>query len=151
MNKYIEYKNRKHAEFDKLPMKVAFGNKQFEQMMKEWGLTTSKEDLTKIHQLGAGCYCLKKDTHLFEEHFQRTQKELKEFLKDDDNLKSAFQYEFSNHECGLTYQPQEALLALPFTYKEVMTNKRLCRVFKNAWREYIMDYNKINKNIRDMC
>lgn len=65
MNRYVEYKKRKQAEFDKLPMKAAFGNKQFEQIMKEWGLTTSKEDLTKIHQLGAGCYCLKKDYPLF--------------------------------------------------------------------------------------
>lgn len=137
MNKYIEYKNRKHAEFDKLPMKVAFGNKQFEQMMKEWGLTTSKEDLTKIHQLGAGCYCLKKDTHLFEEHFQRTQKELKEFLKDDDNLKSAFKYEFANHECGYTYTPQDALPPLNLTYEEVEKNKRLNRVFNEAWCEYL--------------
>lgn len=137
MNKYIEYKNRKHAEFDKLPMKVAFGNKQFEQMMKEWGLTTSKEDLTKIHQLGAGCYCLKKDTHLFEEHFQRTQKELKEFLKDDDNLKSAFKYEFANHECGYTYTPQDALPSLNLTYEEVEKNERLNRVFNEAWCEYL--------------
>jgi hypothetical protein len=137
MNKYIEYKNRKHAEFDKLPMKVAFGNKQFEQMMKEWGLTTSKEDLTKIHQLGAGCYCLKKDTHLFEEHFQRTQKELKEFLKDDDNLKSAFKYEFANHECGYTYTPQDALPPLNLTYEEVEKNERLNRVFNEAWCEYL--------------
>lgn len=137
MNKYIEYKNRKHAEFDKLPMKVAFGNKQFEQMMKEWGLTTSKEDLTKIHQLGAGCYCLKKDTHLFEEHFQRTQKELKEFLKDDDNLKSAFKYEFANHECGYTYTPQDALPPLNLTYEEVEKNERLSRVFNEAWCEYL--------------
>lgn len=137
MNKYIEYKNRKHAEFDKLPMKVAFGNKQFEQIMKEWGLTTSKEDLTKIHQLGAGCYCLKKDTHLFEEHFQRTQKELKEFLKDDDNLKSAFKYEFANHECGYTYTPQDALPPLNLTYEEVEKNERLNRVFNEAWCEYL--------------
>lgn len=137
MNKYIEYKNRKHAEFDKLPMKVAFGNKQFEQMMKEWGLTTSKEDLTKIHQLGAGCYCLKKDTHLFEEYFQRTQKELKEFLKDDDNLKSAFKYEFANHECGYTYTPQDALPPLNLTYEEVEKNERLNRVFNEAWCEYL--------------
>lgn len=137
MNKYIEYKNRKHAEFDKLPMKVAFGNKQFEQMMKEWGLTTSKEDLTKIHQLGAGCYCLKKDTHLFEEHLQRTQKELKEFLKDDNNLKSAFKYEFANHECGYTYTPQDALPPLNLTYEEVEKNERLNRVFNEAWCEYL--------------
>lgn len=150
MNKYAELKKKHQKELNKLPMKAAFGKEQFKKMMEEWGLTTNAEDISKIDMLVGGCYCLKKDTHLFEEHFQRTQKELKEFLKDDDNLKSAFQYEFSNHECGLTCQPQEALLALPFTYKEVMTNKRLYRVFKNAWREYIRDYNKINKNIRDI-
>ena len=150
MNRYVEYKKRKQAEFDKLPMKAAFGNKQFEQIMKEWGLTTSKEDLTKIHQLGAGCYCLKKDYPLFLKLACKHMEEDVEFFKDDDNLKSAFKYEFADHECGYTYTPQDALLALPFTYKEVMTNKRLCRVFKKAWTEYIRDYNKINKNIRDI-
>lgn len=50
-------------------------------MMEEWGLTTNAEDISKIDMLVGGCYCLKKDTHLFEEHFQRTQKELEEFLR----------------------------------------------------------------------
>lgn len=123
MNKYAELKKKHQKELNKLPMKAAFGKEQFKKMMEEWGLTTNAEDISKIDMLVGGRYCLKKDTHLFEEHFQRTQKELEEFLKDDDNLKSAFKYEFSNHECGLTCQPQEALLALPFTYKEVMTIK----------------------------
>lgn len=54
--KYVDYKAKQHKEFNKLPMKAAFGDKQFEEMMAEWGLTTSKEDLEKnmFHR----CRCL---------------------------------------------------------------------------------------------
>lgn len=117
MNKYAELKKKHLKELNKLPMKAAFGKEQFKKMMEEWGLTTNAEDISKIDMLVGGCYCLKKDTHLFEEHLQRTQKELKEFLKDDDNLKSAFKYEFANHECGYTYTPQDALPSLNLTYR----------------------------------
>lgn len=88
MNKYAELKKKHQKELNKLPMKAAFGKEQFKKMMEEWGLTTNAEDISKIDMLVGGCYCLKKDTHLFEKHFQRTQKELEEFLKDDDNLKN---------------------------------------------------------------
>lgn len=137
MNKYVELKKKHQKELNKLPMKAAFGKEQFKKMMEEWGLTTNAEDVCKIDMLVGGCYCLKKDTHLFEEHFQRTQKELEEFLKDDDNLKSAFQYEFANHECGYTYTPQDALPPLNLTYEEVEKNERLNKVFNEAWCEYL--------------
>lgn len=81
MNRYAELKKKHQKELNKLPMKAAFGKEQFKKMMEEWGLTTNAEDISKIDMLVGGCYCLKKDTHLFEEHFQRTQKELKEFLR----------------------------------------------------------------------
>lgn len=137
MNRYAELKKKHQKELNRLPMKAAFGKQQFKKMMEEWGLTTNAEDICKIDMLVGGCYCLKKDTHLFEEHFQRTQKELEEFLKDDDNLKSAFQYEFANHECGYTYTPQDALPPLNLTYEEVEKNERLNKVFKEAWCEYL--------------
>lgn len=52
-------------------MKAAFGDKQFKEMMTEWGLTTSKEDIEKIASLGGGAYCLKEDKHLFTEFAER--------------------------------------------------------------------------------
>ena len=139
MNKYIEYKNRKQAEFDKLPMKAAFGNKQFEQIMKEWGFTTSKEDLTKIHQLGAGCYCLKKDYPLFIKLACKHMEEDVEFFKDDKNFKEALYYEFDNHECMLTLNPHDAIEALSFTEEEINNDKRLSKLFKEAWKEFLSD------------
>lgn len=137
MNKYVELKKKHQKEFGKLPMKVAFGYEQFKKMLEEWGLTDNADDIRKIAMLTGGCYCLKKDTHLFEEHFQRTQKELEEFLKDDDNLKAAFKYEFSNQECGYTYAPQDALPPLKLTKEEIEKDKRLNRVFNEAWCEYL--------------
>lgn len=69
--------------------------------------------------------------------FAKKAEELEEFLKDDDNLKSAFKYEFANHECGYTYTPQDALPPLNLTYEEVEKNERLNRVFNEAWCEYL--------------
>lgn len=137
MNKYAELKKKHQKELNKLPMKAAFGKEQFKKMMEEWGLTTTAEDVCKIDMLIGGCYCLKKDTHLFEEHFQRTQKELEEFLKDDDNLKSALKYEFSNHECGYTNTPCDALPSLNLTYEKVEKDERLNKIFNDTWDEYL--------------
>jgi hypothetical protein len=36
--KYQEFKKKQQDEFGKLPMKAAFGDKQFKEMMAEWGL-----------------------------------------------------------------------------------------------------------------
>lgn len=36
--KYVEYKEKHQKEFEKLPMKVAFGDRQFIDMMAEWGV-----------------------------------------------------------------------------------------------------------------
>lgn len=47
---YYEFKKQQQGEFDKLPMRAAFGDKQFKEMMTEWGLTTSKEDLERYVQ-----------------------------------------------------------------------------------------------------
>ena len=144
MNKYLKMRFRQQQRFKKLPAKFAFGKEQFENMMKEWNLTTSKEDVAKVHMIVCGCYCLEKDTHLFEEYFEKVGKEFDNFMKNNKNLKEALKYEFANHECGLTYNPQNALSALFLTYTEVVNDKRLSRIFKEAWNEYIQEYEEQN-------
>ena len=139
MNKYLELKMKQSKEFRKLPMKVAFGKKQFKEIMKECGLTTSKEDLTKIHQLGAGCYCLKKDYPLFLKLACKHMEEDVEFFKDDKNFKEALCYEFGNHECMITLKPHDAIEALSLTEEEIINNKRLSKLFKEAWKEFLSD------------
>ena len=135
--RYYEFKKKQQEEFNKLPMKAAFGDKQFEEMMAGWGLTTSDEDLKKIVSLGSGAYCLKADKHLFDELLDRHVKEDEEYFKDDANLKDALIYEFGNHECGYTYTPTDALPALGLTWGEVKGNERLARIFNEAWNEFL--------------
>lgn len=137
MIKYYEFKQRQQNEFNALPMKAAFGDKQFEEMMGKWGLTTSDEDLKKVVSLGGGGFCLKKDFHLFEEFGEKAAKENEEYFKDDEQLKDAFLYEFGNHECGYTGDPWEALYALGYTKKDASKDSRLYRIFKEAWDWYI--------------
>ena len=142
MNKYVEHKNRQQAEFNKLPMKAAFGDKQFREMMEEWHLDARcKEDLSKVVPLVYGAYCLKKDKHLFDELLQKHLKEDEEFYKDDENLKDALYYEFGNHECGYTYTPADALPALGLSWNDVVTNKRIAHIFNETWNKFLDNNN----------
>lgn len=137
MNEYQILKEKQSAEFNLLPMKAAFGDDQFKRMMAEWNLSTSDEDLKKIRSLGCGAYCLDSDVHLFVETSERHEKEMKDFLGTDKGLKDALMYEFGNHECGYTFDPSDAAVALGFTMKEVRASERLNKVFEEAWNEYI--------------
>lgn len=103
--KYQEFKKKQQDEFDKLPMKAAFGDKQFKEMMSEWGLTTSK------------------DYHLFIEFGERSAKESEEFLSNDDNLVNALKYEFGNHECCLTFEFENGIIALGIPSKSFLQMK----------------------------
>ena len=47
MNKYLELKIKQSKEFRKLPMKVGFDKKQFEQIMKEWGSYNEQRGLNQ--------------------------------------------------------------------------------------------------------
>lgn len=133
---YAEFREKRQESFNKLPMKAAFGDKQFEEMMAEWGLTTSKDDLKKISSLGGGAYCLVKDEHLFYEWVEENDKKMKEFLSDEIQLKDALIYEFGNHECGYTMEPMNGVRTL-FTDEEIQDNKLLAKVFPIAWKEYL--------------
>lgn len=134
---YYEFKKQQQGEFDKLPMRLHLETSSLREMMTEWGLTTSKEDLEKIRSIGAGAYCLKKDYHLFIEFGERSAKESEEFLSSDDNLVDALKYEFGNHECGLTLEFENGIIALGYTVKEFLSDDRKKKLFVKARKEYI--------------
>lgn len=135
MNKYEELRIRHSKEFNALPMKAAFGEEQFKNMMAEWGLTTSEEDIRKIRSLAPGAYCLATDVEKFIDLTIKHNKETEDFLKTDDGLKDAFMSEFDNQECGYTWEPKDALEALGFTQKDLKT-ERIKRIYEESWKEY---------------
>lgn len=82
MNKYAELRSRQQKEVNALPLGFAFSNRQFEEMMKGWGLDPEK-DLDKIVSIGCGGFIQKKDRTAMNETFDRHRRELKEAVAAD--------------------------------------------------------------------
>lgn len=133
--RYNEFNKMWQDKLSALPIKFAFGDKQFEAMMASWGLTTADEDLKKVRSIWGGGYCLAEDVPLIKEYFAARSKACDEFLADEEQLKDALMEEFDNHECGYTWDPQEAVDAL-FDKDEQESNELLKRVLPVAWEEY---------------
>lgn len=71
-NRYAVLREKQQEEFNKLPLGFAFSNKQFDEMMKGWGLDPDK-DLDKIYQIPGGGFVQKKDHALLHETMDRHQ------------------------------------------------------------------------------
>lgn len=135
---YSEFKQKQQEEFNKLPMKAAFGEAQFTEMMNEWGLdATDRNDWDKIKSLGAGGYCLAKDYPTFLALANKHVEEMEKFLSNDDNLVDALKYEFGNHECGYTWEFENGITALGYTVEEFLSDERKRNLFIKARQEYI--------------
>ena len=130
MNKYKELRVRQQSEVNALPLAFAFSNRQFDEMMKGWGLDPEK-DLDKIVSIGAGGFIQKKDRSLMHETFDRHERELKEAIAADETgegfIFDMFLCELDNHEYGYTGDTSEAMEALGFTAQEVVDDPRLNR------------------------
>ena len=102
MNKYAELRQRQQQEVNALPIGFAFGNRQFEEMMRGWGLDPEK-DLDKIYRLGrTGGYYKKTDAQLIHDTFSRHDAELQAAIAEDKTgegfIYEMFLCELDNHE-----------------------------------------------------
>lgn len=136
-NRYQELRERQQKEFDALPLGFAFGDKQFEEMMKEWGLDAKKKsDLDKVYSIGYGGYIQKKDAPLLHETQKRHGKEMEDAIAADETgegfVFEMFLYELDNHEYGYTGEAEGALDALGYTVDEVLENPKLKRGIEKA-------------------
>lgn len=138
MNRYAEMRKRQQEEVNALPLGFAFSQKQFEEMMKGWGLRP-KGDIDKICRIPAGGFVQKKDLPLIRNTFARHHQELDDAIKADETgdgfIYEMFMHEMYNHEYGYTGDPEETLDALGFTYEQVTNNKLLARGFNKAHKE----------------
>jgi len=99
---YREYIDKKSKGINALPLKFAFGMKQFKEMMESWGLT--ENDTDKIYKLGdTGGFYLKSDSQTIIDYFNQPD-DLEELMKDEAFRIDAFRYEMDNHEYAINWQ-----------------------------------------------
>jgi hypothetical protein len=128
MNKYKEFSDRVMEEVNALPLGFAFSNKQFEEMMNEWGLTV--DDTDKIYKLGiSGGFYRKEDSKLIKDTLARHEKEFQDEIAADPDgtnfIYDMFVYELGNHEYSYTGDIDETLDALGFTIEDIKNDERL--------------------------
>ena len=101
--KYKDYKEKRQAEINALPIFFAFSNEQFDKAMSERGLSSdNKEDLEKIAKIPGGGFCLKNDLPKIKECFENDP--LEKLMKGKIFAEEAFLYEMWNHEYAINWQ-----------------------------------------------
>lgn len=121
-------RSRQQKEVDSLPLRFAFNQEQFQEMMKEWGLRP-KTDLDKIARLPFGGFAQKKEVPLIRDTFSRHREELQAAIDADPTgegfIKDMFFCELENHEYSYTGTAEDALEALGLSYEDVASNQKL--------------------------
>ena len=141
MNSYIAMKNRHQQEVNALPIKFAFSDKQFEEGMKELGLKPTDTD--KVYGIVGNGFYRKTDADLIHGTFKRHAQEREEAIAADKDgtgyLFQMVQYELRNHEYCITYDVEESLAALGYTYEQVEASPVLKAALKNAICAYLQE------------
>lgn len=137
MNGYSEMKQRHQKEFNALPLKFAFSDKQFIQIMNEWGLDPER-DLNQICRTEGGGFIQKKDVGSLRHTLEQCDAELKKAIAEDETgdgfIYEMFLCELADHEYGYTGEYNDTLDALGYTLEDVQKDKRLLRGLKKAAR-----------------
>ena len=138
-NKYVKLKEKQQEEINEFPIKYAFGDKQFENAMRELGLTVN--DIDKVIGVGYGAgFMLKEDYPKYKEMLSRQYEEIQyEILNDREGtgfIKDMFSYELANHEYGYTRELDETLIALGITYNDIEENENLQKGLNLAIKDY---------------
>ena len=150
---YKEFKERQQKETNNLPIYFAFGNEQLQERANELGFESIDDMINNVVGIGAGGFCKKEDYQNIINTFKKHNEELKENLKNDEFLKSAFRYEMSNHEYIVTYDIYDTLRALEITLEEYQKSERMKKLFEEAKEDYLKAMNEwmrvlIWKNIK---
>ena len=142
MNQYQEMKSRHQREFNMLPLGFAFDRKQFNEMMRGWGLHPER-DVKKICYIGSGGYIQKSDVELLRQTRDRHSQELAAAIEADTTgdgfIFQMFCCELKNYEYGYTLDADDTLDALGYTMEQVQSDQRLRRGFERACKEIMED------------
>lgn len=139
---YKQMIERQEKEVATLPIKWAFGQRQFEEMMTSFGL--GPDDTDKICSIGAGGFLLKTDKDTVKAMFQRHHEEMKAALDADTTgdgfAYEMFHYELMNHEFIVTCSVEETLESCGLTLESVQSRSNLKHALTRATKEIIRGY-----------
>lgn len=130
MMSYKTMREKHQQEVNEFPLGFAFGDKQFEEMMRKWGLNAKKKsDLAQVAHLFAGAYILKKDIPAYKDMSRRHTEEYEAAIAADKTgdgfCYEMFYFELCNHEYGYTGDYEDTLDALGFTWEQVQQQENL--------------------------
>ena len=138
MNDYQKMRNRHQQEFNMLPLGFALNQKQFNEMMRGWGLHPER-DVKELTCIGNCGYIQKKDVELLRQTSARHKEELAAAIELDTTgdgfIFQMFYYELKNHEYGYTGDADDTLDTLNYTMAQVQSDQRLYRGFQQACKK----------------
>lgn len=145
MNAYAEMKARHQERVNALPLKFAFGMKQFREMMESWGLT--ENDTDRIYKMsGTGGFYLREDSDLIFNTFEENEIEMQVAISNDIDgsgfIRDMFSYELANHEYCVTFDLEPTLDALGLSADDVNASPALLNGLRLAKKEYLAEAEK---------
>jgi hypothetical protein len=131
---YQQVTAARQKEVNEFPMRFAFNQKQFNEILEEWEIER-EEIKARLVSIPGGGFIRKEDSDALSEMFKRHTAELESAMKDDDFLTNAIEYELGNHEFIITYDPDPALSPLGLEYKSLTERELKC--YKAAKKKYL--------------
>lgn len=140
-NQYTILREKHQKLVHNFPFGFAYNDKQFEEMMKNWGLTP--DDTDKIYQLSNGTFYLRKDSDRLVELMDQMERETAEAIAGDKTgdgfIYDMFREELSNHEYCITLDLDPTLDELGLTIEEINADKRLIHGLCKAEKDYLQE------------
>ena len=137
-NKYVELKKRHQSEINNFPIGFAFNKQQLAEGLVKLGLEPTDTD--KVYSIGGGGFIRKTDSDALFEMFTRHKDEFKAAVEADKDgtgfVYQMFRNELANHEYAYTYELDDTLDAVGFSYEEVQGNPALKNGLELALKAY---------------
>jgi hypothetical protein len=134
--KYTKFKQEQEKKYNEFPFMYAFNSKQLNEGMKKLNVKNADE----LYSIGGGGFIRKKDDKAFQDLINTVEKEIEEFLKDDDQLLDALKYELGNHEYCISYDYEPVLEALGLPRYQDLTGRQK-EILNKAKKQYLANCN----------
>ena len=123
----LAFNNKVREYLNSAPIKFAFGTTQEDEMLAEWGLTRSDEDIDKIVDFGYGCYALRTDLPEIKQIHANVDKiEIDFYDKNHDVFAEKVLYEFYNY-------PEKSYSLTTFKFTPNAINKKIVKAVYKFW------------------